>query len=111
MKRGDEFLIPALCWSTSLWPMVQAGLKPKFIDITTENFNINLDSLKKNISKKTKAIMAVHILGSSVDMEKLSTITKRNNLFLLEDSCESLGSKFKNKYLGTFGDFGTYSFY
>ena len=111
LKRGDEFLIPALCWSTSLWPMVQAGLKPKFIDITTEDFNVNLDSLKKNISKKTKAIMAVHILGSSVDMEKLSTITKRNNLFLLEDSCESLGSKFKNKYLGTFGDFGTYSFY
>ena len=111
LKRGDEFLIPALCWSTSLWPMVQAGLKPKFIDITTEDFNVNLDSLKKNISKKTKAIMAVHILGSSVDMEKLSTITKRNDLFLLEDSCESLGSKFKNKYLGTFGDFGTYSFY
>ena len=86
-------------------------LKTKIYLFTGQLLLKNLDSLKKNISKKTKAIMAVHILGSSVDMEKLSTITKRNNLFLLEDSCESLGSKFKNKYLGTFGDFGTYSFY
>ena len=108
---GSECLIPGLCWSTSLWPIVQTNLVPKFVDIDFDTFNLNIDEIEKNITKKTKVICAVHILGNSTNMSKLTKIAKENNLILIEDSCESLGSKYKNKYLGTFGKFGTYSFY
>jgi len=111
LKRGDECLIPALCWSTSLWPIVQAGLTPKFVDIDPKTLNLSIDDLKKKITKKTKAIMAVHILGNSTNMNELMKIVKKNKIRLIEDTCEALGSKFKNKYLGNFGSFGTYSFY
>ena len=111
LKTNDECLIPAICWSTSLWPIVQAGLKPKFVDVDLNNFNIDLVKLEKKITSKTKAIMAVHVLGNSTKMPALMKIVKKYNLTLIEDTCESLGSKFNNKFLGTFGKFCTYSFY
>ena len=111
LKPGDEVLIPSLCWSTSLWPIIQSGLKPKFVDIDLDSLNINLNDLKKKISKKTKAILIVHVLGNCVDMSELMRIVKMHNLILIEDTCESLGTKYKNKYLGTFGDFSSFSFY
>jgi len=109
LKPGDEFIIPAICWSTSLWPLVQCGLKPKFIDVNINNYCLDEKLLKRD--KKIKAVMNIHILGNSPNMDELSHYVKKNNLFLIEDTCEALGSKFKSKYLGTFGDFGTYSFY
>ena len=109
--NNDECIIPALCWSTSLWPIVQAGLKPKFVDIDPNTLNLDLYKVQKAITKKTKAILAVHILGNSTDMNKLKKIVDKNNLTLIEDTCESLGSKYKNKFLGTFGQFSTFSFY
>ena len=111
LKKDDECLIPALCWSTSLWPIIQSGLKPKFVDVDTKTLNVDLTDLKRKISKKTKAFLAVHILGNSTNMVELLKIVKKNKLILIEDTCESLGSKFKKKSLGTFGRFGTYSFY
>ena len=111
LKKNDECLIPSLCWSTSLWPIIQAGLKPKFVDVDVETLNINLEDLKKKINKKTKALLAVHILGNSSNMQELSNICEKNKIILVEDTCESLGSKFKQRSLGTFGRFGTYSFY
>ena len=111
IKKGDECLIPALCWSTSLWPIVQAGLKPKFVDVNPKNLNISISNLKKKISKKTKVLMNVHILGNCSNMREISNLCKKRNITIIEDTCESLGSKYYNKHLGTFGDFGTYSFY
>ena len=111
LKTGDECLVPSLCWSTSLWPIVQAGLKPKFVDVDPETLNISLKDLEKKISKKTKAVMLVHVLGNSTNMKKLKKITNKYKIKIIEDTCESLGSKFNGKYLGSFGDFGTYSFY
>ncbi len=111
LKRGDECLIPSLCWSTSLWPIVQAGLVPKFVDVVPSTLNISIEQIKKNISKKTKAIMAVHVLGNSTNMDMLKSIVNKNKLYLIEDTCESLGSKYGNKFLGNFGNFGTFSFY
>ena len=111
LKANDECVLPALCWSTSLWPIVQSGLKPKFVDADIDTFNMNLNDLEKKITKKTKAIMAVHILGNCTNMSKLSAIAKSYNLDLVEDTCESLGSKYSEKFLGTFGRYGTYSFY
>ena len=109
--KGDEVLIPGLCWSTSLWPLVLNGLKPVFVDIDLNNLNANIEDLKKKITKKTKVIFCVHVLGNSSNMLEIKKIAKDKKLILIEDTCESLGSSFKNKKLGTFGDFGTYSFY
>ena len=111
LKRGDEILIPTLCWSTSLWPIIQSNLKPIFIDINPETLNIDESQIKDKISKRTKAIMLVHVLGNSCDMDQIMQIKKKYNLILIEDTCESLGSKYKNKYLGTFGEFSSFSFY
>ena len=111
LKRNDEFLIPVLCWSTSLWPLVQAGLKPKFVDVNIDNFNMDMEEFYKKLNKKTKAIMAVHVLGNSTRIDEIAKIAKSKNIFLIEDTCESLGSKYNKKFLGTFGDFGTYCFY
>ena len=111
LKKDDEFLIPVLCWPTSLWPMVQAGLKPRFVDVDVDNFNMDMNEFKKKLTKKIKAIMSIHVLGNSTHIEEMAKIAKSRNIFLIEDTCESLGAKYKEKYLGTFGDFGTYSFY
>ena len=111
LQKGDECLIPSLCWSTSLWPIVQAGLIPKFVDVLPNTLNVSIEEIEKKISKKTKAIMAVHVLGNSTNMDLLKNIVNKNKLYLIEDTCESLGSKYGNKFLGNFGNFGTYSFY
>ena len=111
LKAGDEVILPTLCWSTSLWPIIQSNLKPVFVDINKHTLNIDEDLLEKKITKKTKAILLVHVLGNSCNMDKIMSLKKKYNLKLIEDTCESLGSKFKDKYLGTFGDFSSYSFY
>lgn len=111
LKTGDSVLIPSVCWSTSLWPIIQSGLKPVFVDVDYKTLNINIDDLIKKINKGTKALMLVHVLGNSSNMLDLCKIIKKNKIILIEDTCESLGSKFKNKYLGTFGDFSSFSFY
>jgi len=111
LNRGDEVLIPALCWSTSVWPLVQFGLKPVLVDIDIQTLNINIEDLIKKITKKTKAIMLINVLGISSDLFKIKKIANKYKLIIIEDNCESLGSRLKNKYLGTFGDYGSYSFY
>ena len=111
LKKNDEVIIPTLCWSTSLWPIVQSNLKPVFIDINKETLNINEAEIEKKITKKTKAILLVHVLGNSCNMDVILRIKKKYNLILIEDTCESLGTKYKNKYLGTFGEFSSFSFY
>ena len=111
LKPGDEVLVPAICWSTSLWPIIQSGLKVKFVDIDLNTLNISLSDLEKKVSKKTKALMLVHALGNCTDMKKLTNICKKNNIILIEDTCEALGSTYRNKPLGTFGEFSSFSFY
>ena len=111
LKAGDECLVPALCWSTSLWPIVQAGLKPKFIDVDLKTFSPSLEIIKKNTTKRTKAIILINVLGNCSEIDKIKKFTKKKNIYLIEDNCESLGSIYKKKYLGTFGDFSTFSFY
>ena len=111
LKVGDECLVPAVCWSTSLWPVIQSGLKPKLIDVDINSFSLNLETIKKNITKKTKAIMLINVLGNCSEIDKIEQFAKKNNIYLIEDNCESLGSKYKKKYLGNYGDFSSFSFY
>ncbi len=111
IPTNSEIIIPAVCWSTSLWPIVQNNLKPIFVDVDINTFNIDVEKIEKKITKKTKAIMLVHVLGTSTNMKKLLSLTKKYKLDLIEDTCESLGATYDKKQLGTFGRFGTYSFY
>ena len=111
IQASSEVIIPAICWSTSLWPIIQNNLKPVFVDVELGTFNIDIESIEKKITKKTKAIMLVHVLGTSANMTKLMQIAKKYKIDIIEDTCESLGAKYNNKQLGTFGRFGTYSFY
>ena len=110
-SNNDEVIIPTLCWSTSLYPIIQMNLKPVFVDIDLENLNIDIDQLKKKITSKTKAIMLVHALGNCASMNKIKKLCSNKNITLIEDCCEALGSKYNNKYLGTFGEISTFSFY
>ena len=111
IQASSEVIIPAICWSTSLWPIIQNNLKPVFVDVELGTFNIDIENIEKKITKKTKAIMLVHVLGTSANMTKLMQIAKKYKIDIIEDTCESLGAKYNNKQLGTFGRFGTYSFY
>tara|TARA_B110000977_G_scaffold131980_1_gene168037 strand:+ start:2179 stop:3426 length:1248 start_codon:yes stop_codon:yes gene_type:complete len=110
-KRGDHALIPALCWSTSLWPLVQSGLKTKFVDVNPQTLNVDADHLISKITKKTKVIMLINVLGISADIKKIINFAKKKKIIVIEDNCEALGAKLDQKYLGTLGDFGTYSFF
>ena len=110
-KRGDHALIPALCWSTSLWPLVQTGLKPKFVDVNPNTLNLDADYIISKITKKTKVLMLINVLGISSNIKKITNYAKKRGIIVIEDNCEALGAKYEKKYLGTYGDFGTYSFF
>lgn len=112
LNIGDHVAVPAVCWSTSLWPLVQLGLKPVLVDVDPKTLNLSIESLQEAIARfPIKAILMVHVLGNSTDLPKLLEILDREELILIEDTCESLGSTFQRNFLGTLGDFGTYSFY
>lgn len=111
LQPGDECLVPAICWSTSVYPIVQMGLIPIFVDVDPETMNMDLDDMERKITNKTKCVIAVHILGNCTDMQRLLTISKKHDLLIMEDTCEALGTKYNDKYVGTFGVMGTYSFY
>ena len=96
-SRGDEAIIPSLCWSTSLWPLVQAGLKPIFVDADPKTLNMSIEDLKKKITSKTKVIMSVHVLGISTNILEIKKICIKKNIILIEDTCESLGSEYNKK--------------
>ncbi|MDD5145717.1 MAG: DegT/DnrJ/EryC1/StrS family aminotransferase [Candidatus Pacebacteria bacterium] len=111
IKPGDEVIIPAVTWSTTAFPIINIGAVPVLVDINLNNFNINADLIEKAITKKTKAIMPVHLLGNPANMPKILKIAKKHNLFVIEDSCESHGAEISGKKVGTFGDMGTFSFF
>ena len=112
LAYGDKVAIPAVCWSTSLWPIIQTGLTPVLVDVDPSTLNLSIPSLKACIQRHdVKAVMMVHVLGNSTDLKELLQIVSKNDLILIEDTCESLGSRYQDKYLGTLGEFGTFSFY
>ena len=109
LNPGDEVIVPAVSWATTYTVLHQCGLKLKFIDIDLDTFNLNLDILESAISDNTKAVFAVNLLGNPNDFDKLLNICDKNELILIEDNCESMGARYKNKFAGTFGVCGTFS--
>jgi CDP-6-deoxy-D-xylo-4-hexulose-3-dehydrase len=109
LKRGDEVIVPAVSWSTTYYPLYQYGLKIKFVDIDLNTLNYDLDQLEQAVTAKTRAIMAVNLLGNPNDFERIQQIIGTRNIVLIEDNCESMGAKFQGKYAGTFGAMGAFS--
>ena len=112
IKKGAPIIVPAVSWSTDLAPVVQLGLEPILCDCNLEDLSIDLSHFEELCKKhKPSALILVSILGLVPDMKKIQDICKKYNVLLLEDSCESFGSKYKQKNVGTFGLMGTFSTY
>lgn len=108
-KKGDEVIAPCISWSTTFHPLQQYGLKLKFVDVDLNTLNYDIAELKKAVSKKTRMIVAVSILGNPCQFDEITKLCKENNIILFEDNCESMGAKFNGKYTGTFGLVNTFS--
>tara|TARA_B100000900_G_scaffold354533_1_gene323295 strand:- start:4871 stop:6040 length:1170 start_codon:yes stop_codon:yes gene_type:complete len=109
LSVGDEVLVPSVSWSTTYAPIQQMGLIPKLVDVSIETYNICPELLEQNITKKSKAIFAVNLLGASCDYNKIVSLCDKHNLILLEDNCESMGASYENKKTGCFGLISTHS--
>ena len=111
VQEGDEVLVPAVSWSTTYYPVNQVGLTLKFVDINLQTLNIDFDLVEQAIGPKTKAILAVNLLGNPAELNQLRALSEKHNLVLLEDNCESLGAELDGEKAGSFGLAGTYSFF
>ncbi|SDS34799.1 CDP-6-deoxy-D-xylo-4-hexulose-3-dehydrase [Pseudomonas asplenii] len=109
LKRGDEVIVPAVSWSTTYYPLYQYGLKIKFVDIDLETLNYDLDALESAVTDKTRAIMAVNLLGNPNDFGRIQQIIGERSIVLIEDNCESMGATYEGKQAGTFGVMGSFS--
>jgi CDP-6-deoxy-D-xylo-4-hexulose-3-dehydrase len=111
IQKGDEIITVAAGFPTTVNPIIQFGAIPVFIDVKLPTYNIDENLIEEAISQKTKAIVLAHTLGNPFNIKKIKEICDKYNLWLIEDSCDALGSKFDNRNVGTFGDLATLSFY
>lgn len=112
LKKDDRVGFSALTWSTNVMPLIQLGLKPVPIDIELDTLNVSSNELNKVLkTKKIKALFLTNVLGFCDDIDNIAKICKENNIVLVEDNCESLGTQFKGKKLGNYGFASTFSFY
>ena len=111
ITSGDEVIIPDMTFIATSSAIMLTGATPVLADVNDDDFNISINSIKKNITSKTKAILPVHFAGQPCDIKKITKIAKSNDLLLVEDCAHALGTKFENKHVGTFGNTGCFSFY
>lgn len=111
LRPGDEVIVPAVSFPTTVNPIIQNGLTPVFIDSCLGDFNLNVDQLEEAVSPRTRGLFFAHTLGNPANMDAVMAFVKRHDLFLLEDTCDALGSMWAGRRLGTFGEMATISFY
>ncbi|MEO5357172.1 MAG: lipopolysaccharide biosynthesis protein RfbH [Nitrospirae bacterium YQR-1] len=111
LKPGDEVITVAACFPTTAAPIVQNGLIPVFADIELQTYNIDAAHIEDCISEKTRAVFLAHTLGNAFNLDKVLEICNKYNLWLIEDNCDALGTKYNGKFTGTFGHISTFSFY
>lgn len=111
LQKGDEVISVAAGFPTTVNPIIQYGLVPVFVDVDIGTYNINIEQLKAAISPKTKAIFLAHTLGNPYNLKEVLELTKKYNLWFIEDCCDALGSTYNGKHVGTFGHIATCSFY
>jgi CDP-4-dehydro-6-deoxyglucose reductase, E1 len=109
LKRGDEVIVPAIAWATTYYPLQHYGLKMKIIDVDLATLNSDVSLLEKALTKKTKMVVAVSVLGNPAPLDKLRAFCDKHGLYLFEDNCESMGAQLNGKPCGTFGDLNTFS--
>ena len=111
IKKGDEVIVPNITFLATANSILMAGATPVIVDVNPQDHNIDVDSIKDSITKKTKAIIPVHMAGKSCKIDDIVRLARKNNLFVIEDCAHAIGTKFKNRHVGTFGDVGCFSFY
>lgn len=111
LNDGDEVITSAVNFPTTVNPLIQNNLMPVFVDADYDTLNIDAKKIEEKITQKTKGIVLAHTLGNPFDLSEIEIICNKYNLFLMEDMCDALGSKFNNKLVGQFGDVATLSFY
>jgi CDP-6-deoxy-D-xylo-4-hexulose-3-dehydrase len=111
LKRGDEVITVAAGFPTTVNPIFQNGLVPVFLDVNLQTYDIDCSKLEEAYSPKVKAVMIAHTLGNVFDLDAITAFCKKYNLWLVEDCCDALGSTYKGRHVGTFGDIATVSFY
>ena len=111
LAPGDEVIVPAVAWSTTYFPLVNAGLVPVLVDVDLDTFTIDPEAAARAVGPRTRAMLIVHLLGNACDMRALGGLAERHGLVVIEDACEAHGAHFEGKPVGTFGAFGTFSFY
>lgn len=111
LKPGDEVITVAAGFPTTVNPIIQNRLVPVFVDVTVPTYEIDVSQLEAALSKRTKAVFVAHTLGNVFDLDAVSEFAKKHNLWLIEDCCDALGSSWKGRHVGTFGDIATVSFY
>lgn len=115
IRKGDEVITVACCFPTTVAPILQYGAVPVFVDVTVPQYNIDVSKLEEALSPKTKAVMIAHTLGNPFDLAAVKAFCDRHGLWLVEDNCDALGTKYtignETRFTGTWGDIGTSSFY
>lgn len=111
IKKNDEVISVAAGFPTTINPIIQMGAIPVFVDVDLKTYNIDTNKIEEAISSKTKCIMLAHTLGNPFDLDKITKICKKYDLWLIEDCCDALGTRYNGKMVGTFGDLATLSFY
>ncbi len=111
LRGGDEVIAVAAGFPTTVNPIIQNGLVPVFVDLELETYNAELAQVEAAITPRTKAIFLAHTLGAMYDMDAVAALCERHGLWLIEDSCDALGARWKGRYAGTVGHIGTFSFY
>lgn len=111
LMPGDEVIVPAMAWSTTIWPVLQAGAMPVFVDCDPQTLQVTPAAIEAAITPRTVAIVLVHVLGGACNIEEISEIATRHRIWLFEDTCESLGVTWNGRKVGSFGDMGSFSFY
>lgn len=110
-REGDEVVVPALSWSTTVWPLIQNGLVPVVVDIDPETLNMDPAQVERAITPKTRGIMPVHVYGNPCNMGAIADLAQKHRLVVIEDCCEALGAYYDNRSVGKYGRVATFSFY
>ena len=111
IKKGSEIILPANTWISTAEAIVNNGFKPIFCDINLDDYSISIKDIKKKISKKTRAIIAVHLYGNPTNILSIKKLIKNKNIKIIEDCAQAHGTTLGKKHVGTFGDVGTFSFF
>jgi CDP-4-dehydro-6-deoxyglucose reductase, E1 len=111
LRKGDEVITVAAGFPTTVSPVIQAGAVPVFVDVKMGTYNIDVTKLEDAVSEKTKAVFVAHTLGNPFPLDEVVAFCQKHNLWLIEDCCDALGSTYNGKFVGTFGDIATFSFY